>query len=407
MKFTPPASIIIVSHGRPDGLARILSALRFQSYANFEIIVVADHEPTSKNIKFVKFDEANISKARNLGIAVAAGDIIAFCDDDAIPEPRWLERLIAPFENPDIGVAGGYVRGRNGISFQWRALETDMNGNDYPLEREECSDISIHSCGERFAKVQGTNCAFRKTGVVDLGGFDENFAFYLDETELTLRMGRAGWKTAIVPLAEVQHGYAASLMRGVNRAPKTLFQIGFSKAYFLKKYGDLDTIQLFRDEQERRLTTFVSGTKITNAEKIKLLQTLDDGISQGTQIGDAKCNLSVQNTPEFLPATNTNETNGVAIVGSLLRWNSLVKRAKILAEQGIPTMVFCFTHTTLFHHRYFDVRGFWVQTGGVYGRSDRNDPIFCPYSIASRAKREQKLLTDQRDFSKILDSSHR
>ncbi|GHA48538.1 hypothetical protein GCM10008927_12030 [Amylibacter ulvae] len=405
MNFAPPASVIIVSHGRPDGLARVLAALRFQTYHNFEIVVVADHDPALKNVKFIHFGDANISTARNLGISHAVGDVIVFCDDDAIPEPRWLERLIAPFENPDVGVAGGYVRGRNGISFQWRALATDMNGNDHTLDRADDTSVSIHTYDKRFAKVQGTNCAFRTSALIDLGGFDENFAFYLDETELTLRMGRAGWNTAVVPLAEVQHGYAASGTRGANRAPKSLFQIGFSKTYFLRQYGDLATLQAFRDEQGQRLSAFVSGTKITSAQRDALLQSLDQGMAQGAQVIDPKCNLSLQKQRKFKPAFSDVEPQGVAIVGSLLRWNKMVKRAERMAAHGIPTTVFCFTHTTLFHRRYFDARGFWVQTGGVYGRSDRTDPIFHPYTTGSRAKREQVLLSDQRDFSKILDSS--
>ncbi|MCB2152739.1 MAG: glycosyltransferase, partial [Rhodobacteraceae bacterium] len=59
--------------------------------------------------------------ARNLGLAAAAGEIVAFIDDDAVPEPRWLARLTAPFADPGIAAAGGFVVGRNGISFQWRA----------------------------------------------------------------------------------------------------------------------------------------------------------------------------------------------------------------------------------------------------------------------------------------------
>ncbi|MCB2123539.1 MAG: glycosyltransferase, partial [Rhodobacteraceae bacterium] len=66
--------------------------------------------------------------ARNLGLAAAAGEIVAFIDDDAVPEPRWLARLTAPFADPGIAAAGGFVVGRNGISFQWRASCADSHG---------------------------------------------------------------------------------------------------------------------------------------------------------------------------------------------------------------------------------------------------------------------------------------
>ncbi|MCK4861063.1 MAG: glycosyltransferase family 2 protein, partial [Rhodobacteraceae bacterium] len=89
-----PVSLIIVSQKRPEHLLRLLQSLRHQTHDSFEVIVVTDTEPSPfvNHVKYIPFTNANISAARNAGIAVAAGEIIAFCDDDAIPDPPWLER---------------------------------------------------------------------------------------------------------------------------------------------------------------------------------------------------------------------------------------------------------------------------------------------------------------------------
>ena len=140
----PPVSVVVVSRDRPDALLRCLTGLLQVQYTPFEVVVVADQPGCSaaarwaEQIKIVPFDRPNISEARNLGISNAAGEIIAFIDDDAVPEPSWLTHLIAPFERADVAAAGGFVRGRNGISFQWQARSVDETGATAQIGRATC-----------------------------------------------------------------------------------------------------------------------------------------------------------------------------------------------------------------------------------------------------------------------------
>lgn len=115
----PPVSLIIVSRGRPAALARCVTAVMQLWYRPLEVIVVADRDgiarvsdlPTGASVKQVRFEEANIARARNAGIAAASGQIIAFIDDDAVPEPSWLNHLVAPFSDPAVAIVGGFVKG--------------------------------------------------------------------------------------------------------------------------------------------------------------------------------------------------------------------------------------------------------------------------------------------------------
>ena len=140
----PSVSVVIVSHGRPESLLWCLSALAGVAYQPFEIVVVADlaacayvgESPYAGRIKLVAFEEPNIAAARNKGVAEAAGEIIAFIDDDAAAEPLWLHHLVSGFKLPEVMCTGGYVRGRNGISFQWTARQVDGAGRTETLAAE-------------------------------------------------------------------------------------------------------------------------------------------------------------------------------------------------------------------------------------------------------------------------------
>jgi glycosyltransferase involved in cell wall biosynthesis len=101
----PTISVVIVSRGRPASLSLCLMGVARLVYAPYEIVVVADALgleaaralPFAAALKLVAFDEANISAARNAGVLAAGGEIIAFIDDDAVPEPAWLAHFAAAF----------------------------------------------------------------------------------------------------------------------------------------------------------------------------------------------------------------------------------------------------------------------------------------------------------------------
>ena len=129
MNERPAISLIINTDGRARSLELALSSLRYLKYSKFEVCVV--HGPTPDGtaelleswrtgIKVAACPEKNLSKSRNIGIALAAGDIVAFIDDDAIPEPEWLDDIAGAYAQPDVGASGGFVYDHTGTEFQWR-----------------------------------------------------------------------------------------------------------------------------------------------------------------------------------------------------------------------------------------------------------------------------------------------
>ena len=92
-------SIVVNTLNREKLLKNTLDSFQYLDYPNFEVIVVNGPstdsteellQSRSDKIKAARCPEANLSMSRNIGIAVASGEFVAFIDDDAIPEPEWL-----------------------------------------------------------------------------------------------------------------------------------------------------------------------------------------------------------------------------------------------------------------------------------------------------------------------------
>ena len=90
-----------------------------QTYAAKEIIVIVDHNPglqeelgklAREGIRIShNTGRQGLADARNSGIALSQGEIIAFIDDDAAADSRWLEELIACYRDPDVLASGGAI----------------------------------------------------------------------------------------------------------------------------------------------------------------------------------------------------------------------------------------------------------------------------------------------------------
>ncbi|GEP01875.1 glycosyltransferase [Methylobacterium haplocladii] len=237
---TPPVSIIINTDGRVRNLALTLESLRQLDYPNFEVCVV--YGPTqdgtrelaeswSDRIKVAHCPTRNLSQSRNIGLALSAGEIVAFLDDDAIPEPEWLRQVVIPFSDPVVGACGGFLLDHTGVSFQWRFGTANRMGlADTTWDRPMPEYNFPYSANYPIAI--GANSAFRRSAVMEIGGFDEQFIYFLDETDVMVRLVDRGYHVAQVEGALVHHKYAASHIRSEGRMLTAWYAIIRSKIYF-------------------------------------------------------------------------------------------------------------------------------------------------------------------------------
>jgi GT2 family glycosyltransferase len=396
-----PVSVVVVSRGRPGLLPRCLTGIGQLCYPAFEIVVVADPAGADAvrragwedRVKLVPFDEANISAARNAGITQAAGDIVAFIDDDAVPEPTWLSHLAAPFADASVAASGGYVIGRNGISFQWTARAVNALGQKIALPHSGDAPFAPVPPEGYVPKVEGTNCAFRRRPLAALGGFDPAFRFYLDETDLNMRIARSGGRTVMVPLARVHHGYAASERRAADRAPRDLSEIGASSAVFLRKHApeaDMDRQRRALGDTYRRtlLHHMVTGA-LEPRDVARIAQSFDAGFADG--LNRVLAPLSPLVAPQApLLAYKRRPASGVSrlVAGRVWARARLRREAAAAVAAGDIVTVFRFSHTTLAHRVRFHQGGWWEHRGGLFGRSDRSAAFFRLHRFGHRVDRE-------------------
>ncbi|WP_072390174.1 glycosyltransferase [Hyphomicrobium sp. CS1GBMeth3] len=248
--MVPNVSIIINTYNRAKSLARTLESLSWLRYEKFEVVVVngpssddtaAVLDTYADRIKIGSCPEANLSMSRNVGLAMASGEIVAYLDDDAIPEPDWLNALSAFYADPRVGCVAGYIRDHTGYSFQCKVTVCDRFGDAEGYDNVEAALASgavMHGPGSaRYLSPTGANSSFRRRALVGIGGFDEVFAYFLDETDVALRLIDAGWKVAYQPAAEVHHKFASSHLRDANRIPTSIHVPARSKAYFVIRHA--------------------------------------------------------------------------------------------------------------------------------------------------------------------------
>lgn len=212
-------SIVICTYNRAPFLNRTLKSLSKLEYKNFEVIVVngpSTDETDSildkykNSIKIAKNEITNLSISRNIGIRLSAGDIIAFIDDDAIPDKYWLNDIVSLYTDKTIGGVGGKVYGPGDNHFQFERGYVDIWGNsDGKYVGPDYNDPN----GDRFNMMLGTNATFSKEALIKVCGFDEYYDYFHDESDLCLRIIQAGYKILNHDEAYIHHEYAKSHIR--------------------------------------------------------------------------------------------------------------------------------------------------------------------------------------------------
>lgn len=235
-----PFSIVICTDDRLPYLKAALQALEGLDYRAFELCLVCGPTPDGTRefaatlagrAKIAHCPVRNLSRARNIGIGLAAGEIVAFLDDDAMPEAEWLSDLNAAYDDPEVAAAGGVVYDPTGVEFQARFVTIDRLGYATAYWQTQMERLS-YPFSPQFPHLLGANCSARRKTLLELGGFDEEFEYFLDETDLLTRLNDAGGRIAQCPRAAVHHRPAPSVLRESTSFMRSWRQSLKNRVYF-------------------------------------------------------------------------------------------------------------------------------------------------------------------------------
>ena len=409
MEASPRFSVVVASRGRPNHLKRTLRAVRQIDYPSFEIIVVGDegavavaraHEGIGS--KVVAFDEANLSAARNLGLSRAAGEFCAFIDDDAVPEPMWLRHHARALTLTGADASLGYVRGPDGIRFQSRfeTIGVDSETRDIPVEGEApfVPELGL-GCA---VKLVGTNMVIRRTILVRMGGFDPAYRYFLEDSDLSLRLAAGGHRVAVVPLAEVHHALAASSLRTQTRAMRSLYDIGRSTAIFLRRHLESEPTQSFQKiaarERRRLLMAMVRGI-LEPGDVPRLMTTLSEGWAEGLELRLPEVEALDAAKEVFQPVVPV-PTGHATLRCRLLRRNKALAEARRAIERGQGrASVVCLALTGLPHSVCYTDDGIWLQTGGQFVATGATGGRFRWCRFAERVDDELRRVANRRGLA--------
>ena len=264
-------SVIICTYTeeRWNILASAITSVQQQSTPPYEIIVVSDNNPALAarlRAQFTAITVAEnsgmrgISPARNAGIALASGDIVAFIDDDAIAEKDWLSHLARCYEDLRVlGVGGNVLPEWTGKRPQW-----------FPEEFDWVVGCSYRGLPRKVSPVRnfiGCNMSFRSEIFSIVGGFQDDLGRVAaspggcEETDLCIRIGNH-WPEGIL-LYEPQ-----AVVRQVVPANRENLR------YFLSRC-------FLEGRSKAHLTRLVGSRVGLSSERTYTLRTLPSGMALG------------------------------------------------------------------------------------------------------------------------------
>jgi len=213
----PSASVIIVNSNGLPHLQRCLTAITQQNYDKCEILVI-DNASTDGSVKYIEreFPSVRIVRnqsnlgyagANNIGFAEVHSEYIAVLNPDTEVHPDWLRELVLALHADR---AAGLATPQILMMDQPGVVNTC--GNDITLTgftfcRGLDSSVGTYNQLEVVSAVSGAAFVIRQAVLEEIGGFDEAFFMYFEETDLSLRAALAGYTCLYVPTAIVLHKY--------------------------------------------------------------------------------------------------------------------------------------------------------------------------------------------------------
>ena len=198
----PSVTVYIPAFNAAEFIARSVEGLLAQTHAPDEILVIDDGSSDETASIVSRYPQAKLIRhernlglgaARNSGIRAARNELVASIDADCVADPAWLANLLPHLEDPQIaGVGGRLLEGvQHSIADRWRAAHMP----------QEWGPSFIRNPKFLF----GCNNIFRRSAVLEVGGYDERMRTNGEDTTLCEQLRKRGWQYVYEPAALATH----------------------------------------------------------------------------------------------------------------------------------------------------------------------------------------------------------
>ncbi|MGH2920256.1 MAG: glycosyltransferase [Solirubrobacteraceae bacterium] len=227
----PRASVVVCSLNGARWIGECLEALGALEYPSYEVIVVDDGSSDETaaiaaayaHVRVISTANGGLSRARNVGLEAADGEIVAYLDDDARPEPSWLTHLARPLISGAHSAVGGPNLAPAGDGVVADCVANAPGGPTHVL------------LSDREAEhVPGCNMAFLAEALRAAGGFDETFRIAGDDVDVCWRLQEAGDVIGFAAAAVVWHHCRSSVRRYLLQQ----FQYGRAEGLLERKWPE-------------------------------------------------------------------------------------------------------------------------------------------------------------------------
>ncbi len=216
--ITLRCSVILVGYNSQTDLQRGLPSLLASCPGDVEIILV-DNASHDGSVEWVKSNFSSIrvvqsasnlgfGGANNLGAQQARGRYLAFLNPDTTVEPDWLSSLLNVLDsNPEVGLVTSKIMLMDNPE-RINTCGNDIHISGLTLCRGLNTAASNFLYPETVSAISGAAFAMRRELFEQLGGFDETFFMYMEDTDLSLRARLLGWQIVYEPGSRVYHDYS-------------------------------------------------------------------------------------------------------------------------------------------------------------------------------------------------------
>ncbi len=204
----PRVSVVVCAYNAADTLEDCLGSLERLTYPDYEIILVNDgsRDRTSEigrahgRVRVIDIPNGGLSAARNVGLAEATGEVVAYTDADVRVDPDWLTFLVQPLIGSDLVGSGGPNVVPADDPPMAQAVARAPGGPTHVLLDDR---IAEH--------VPGCNMAFRRDALVAIGGFNPVYLRAGDDVDVCWRLQAHGGKIGFASSALVWHHHRTSI----------------------------------------------------------------------------------------------------------------------------------------------------------------------------------------------------